>query len=763
MNATNSLQVSVVIPTFNTPLPLLIRSVESALGQNLPPAEIIVVDDGSSDDHAAKVADYCSRTASVRLRRQPNLGVAIARNTGILMAQGAYVCFLDADDTLRREFISTASEIALRTRADAVFGGITVHRGGASEPWRSLEERSLSSQREIEQARVGALTFSTTASGRPGPTSLVNAVGALFRTAIAREVQFRPEVAHAEDRLFVSDFLSVSATVALSPEVWYDYRILPSSATQAVDFASAGKLPPTVRALASVAFDCGLRKNEAASSIAAVAAIGAFAYTKLFLQLVSMPGHREKGGQALAELLGDREVSGALSLAQPSGLADRVLCHLASQGNSRALMTLGATHQWLRRILDSGRLSREQTAPEPAGHERPPRSENLARPSVGLIVHYSNTNYGNHLVNFASVRIFERCGFTATLIDFASMRQPLLSTVKRMPRKLLRLGVSGVWSRLRGRLIRQLDALRNSEPTHPDDSARAQRFSAFAEQHFDLLRVQPKDRESLAQAFDRFAVGGDQIWNFDHSARTWHFADFAEGHIVATLAPSVGHSSIPLEWKGYYRQQLSRFGEFGARETDWLDSLGPRDELPRAQLLIDPTLMLDVADWRELAAHSELKNTGLLVYTLGPLLEDQVRFVHEVSQLGGLHVTHLSPKVGGEIWGTDASDFLALLDQCTALITDSFHGAALSFLFDKPVTILPRPGSEHGSSFRVDTLVRQLHLQDRVFPNISLEQVLKHDYSSGKQEVTQLRAHFWDYLERCGFSQDTRPETGCAP
>jgi len=86
--------VSVVIPTYNSAA-LVVQAIDSALGQTAVPAEVLVVDDGSSDDTAARVAAYGNR---VRYLHQPNRGVASARNLGVREARGKLIAFLDADD-----------------------------------------------------------------------------------------------------------------------------------------------------------------------------------------------------------------------------------------------------------------------------------------------------------------------------------------------------------------------------------------------------------------------------------------------------------------------------------------------------------------------------------------------------------------------------------------------------------------------------------------------------------------------------------------
>jgi glycosyltransferase involved in cell wall biosynthesis len=94
--------VSIVITTFNHTR-FLGEAIESALRQTSPPCEVIVVDDGSTDDPASVVTRY----PQVQLIRQINQGLAAARNTGWRAAGGRYVVFLDADDRLMPEALAS--------------------------------------------------------------------------------------------------------------------------------------------------------------------------------------------------------------------------------------------------------------------------------------------------------------------------------------------------------------------------------------------------------------------------------------------------------------------------------------------------------------------------------------------------------------------------------------------------------------------------------------------------------------------------------
>jgi glycosyltransferase involved in cell wall biosynthesis len=91
--------VSVVIPTHNCAA-FIEQTIESVLAQTMGDLEIIVVDDGSSDDTAARLARF---GGAIDYLRQGQRGAAAARNAGIARARGAYVAFLDADDLWRED------------------------------------------------------------------------------------------------------------------------------------------------------------------------------------------------------------------------------------------------------------------------------------------------------------------------------------------------------------------------------------------------------------------------------------------------------------------------------------------------------------------------------------------------------------------------------------------------------------------------------------------------------------------------------------
>lgn len=105
----NSLYVSIIVPVYNVEQ-YLCKCLDSICRQGFSEKqyEVIMVNDGSSDDSEAICREYCNKYSNFHLLNQINSGVAFARNNGIEHAKGKYVVFVDADDYLLDNGLSLA-------------------------------------------------------------------------------------------------------------------------------------------------------------------------------------------------------------------------------------------------------------------------------------------------------------------------------------------------------------------------------------------------------------------------------------------------------------------------------------------------------------------------------------------------------------------------------------------------------------------------------------------------------------------------------
>ncbi len=124
--------VSFIVPVYNLEV-YVDRCLDSIRNQTYKDIEIIVIDDGSSDTTAEKVAQKASEDARIRLVRQENAGVSMARNTGLELAQGEYVAFVDGDDWIEPDMLENMLGKLIENNADIakcgfVFRSVNSHR-----------------------------------------------------------------------------------------------------------------------------------------------------------------------------------------------------------------------------------------------------------------------------------------------------------------------------------------------------------------------------------------------------------------------------------------------------------------------------------------------------------------------------------------------------------------------------------------------------------------------------------------------------------
>jgi glycosyltransferase involved in cell wall biosynthesis len=111
--------ISVVIPAYNSER-YVAEAIESALGQSHPPAEIIVIDDGSTDGTAEIVRRFSDR---VHYLHQENGGIGNARNRGVQLAQCSFLSFVDSDDAWTKDKLSLQLQLFNSVpELDMVFG-----------------------------------------------------------------------------------------------------------------------------------------------------------------------------------------------------------------------------------------------------------------------------------------------------------------------------------------------------------------------------------------------------------------------------------------------------------------------------------------------------------------------------------------------------------------------------------------------------------------------------------------------------------------
>lgn len=211
------LPLSIIVPIYNA-ADTLKACVESVLTQPFADFELILIDDGSTDQSLAICQQFADADPRITVQSQANAGLPGARNAGLKIAAGAYVAFLDSDDTVAAAFYPSAMACMRNKACDLLAVGID----------RFISERNAIAldAGPIAPEMLNQLILETNFIG-------LSACNKIFRRELitAHQIAFR-DVRFAEDLVFVGEFLQHTQTAAIDPRPLYHYAEQPNSITQ---------------------------------------------------------------------------------------------------------------------------------------------------------------------------------------------------------------------------------------------------------------------------------------------------------------------------------------------------------------------------------------------------------------------------------------------------------------------------------------------------------------------------------------------------
>ena len=208
-------KISVIVPVYNVEN-YLKESIESVINQTYKSLEIIIVDDGSTDNSGKICDEYVSKDSRIKVVHQENKGLSGARNTGLEIATGKYIMFLDSDDTFTIDACEKLYNYIEKTNADYVIGNyINMDEDG------TIWEKPVFDPNKYVEFKLSiedyTHSFYTMNSG---------VWNKIFRKSFLDELQVRfVERVPAEDAIFTTYCFIKSKNVYYIPEIVYNYRL----------------------------------------------------------------------------------------------------------------------------------------------------------------------------------------------------------------------------------------------------------------------------------------------------------------------------------------------------------------------------------------------------------------------------------------------------------------------------------------------------------------------------------------------------------
>lgn len=349
---------------------------------------------------------------------------------------------------------------------------------------------------------------------------------------------------------------------------------------------------------------------------------------------------------------------------------------------------------------------------------------------AAIVTITNGANYGNRLQNYALQTKIESLGAETVTLRWRNVRdlrpvRRFLSDAKYVVKRALGMKVTD-----RGRRLRR----KNFERFNRE-------YVSFGKE----LLADNRAPEGLADKYDVFVCGSDQVWNakfgFVRHDINNYLASFARGEQRVSYAASFGTDEVPLEYREVFAAELAKFRAIGIREDkgcEIAEELTGRNDVVRVP---DPVLMLTREEWEKVASMPAwLQRAGeekgipcrndvgevspykyIVTYFLGGRDEKMQTYLELLSRQYGAEVIDLEAEFlkDGEIrnmdvFSSDPGEFVWLIAHAECVVSDSFHATAFALLFGKQFAVFERRAREENNDMgsRIQTLLGTYGLQE---------------------------------------------------
>ena len=215
----SQLCVSMIVPVYNVEA-FLRECLESIEGQSFSDYEVLIINDGSTDGSAKIAQEFVDKYDNWHLIQKENGGLSSARNAGIVRAKGEYICFVDSDDYIEKDYVQKLYDAACKYEADMV-----------SADYHEVDDRGRDLQKDKGKAlyqqgvitRDESLHALTYVGGYHYATAVVVAWNKLVRTDVMKRFSYKEGLLH-EDEFIIMPLLLACDRIAWITDDIYAYR-----------------------------------------------------------------------------------------------------------------------------------------------------------------------------------------------------------------------------------------------------------------------------------------------------------------------------------------------------------------------------------------------------------------------------------------------------------------------------------------------------------------------------------------------------------
>lgn len=328
---------------------------------------------------------------------------------------------------------------------------------------------------------------------------------------------------------------------------------------------------------------------------------------------------------------------------------------------------------------------------------------------INIITRHSPSNYGSLLQSFATIKVLEKMGHDASIIDYVRPDD---------------LGINKVWTEAQikgGSVLKKLAYLLIRYP-----------IEKLAENYFQRMRKRLlkmtqrvsslKELEMLKA--DIFVTGSDQVWGpmVNGQYDSAYFLLFVSSGKKIAYAASFGKTSFDEETEKKYKQMLAAYDKIAVREDSAVKLVEKWDGTNCVGQVLDPSLLLSGDEWRQLFGLKENKDEQyILIYQIHNDA-NLSKYAKNLAAHKKMKLIRVNPFLhqcfrGGKFClCPDVKVFLNLINNAAYMVTDSFHGTCFAINFNKQfVEILPN----NATGTRNQSVLTLMGLSSRIVSDYS--------------------------------------------
>ena len=247
---------------------------------------------------------------------------------------------------------------------------------------------------------------------------------------------------------------------------------------------------------------------------------------------------------------------------------------------------------------------------------------------------------------------------------------------------------------------------------------------------------------------DFWICGSDQIWNTEitRGFNRGFFLDFKTNGKKISYAVSMGIPELPKEYEEQFKKSINGLDNISVREETLKKYAERFTEKPVTKTL-DPTLLLKENDYDELILDNKY-GEYVLIYALGPD-ERLTQIAKDIANKKNIKIIELNDKKQENYFCDQVSDagpeeFLTLIKNAKAIVTNSFHGTIFSIIFRKEFYTITRLNRNS----RMENILDIVGMRDRLIDKVEeIEKVKKQDYEKAYKNLEQEKEKSKQFLK----------------